>query len=163
MAEIDDIETSLVEFDPSSSVERFMALGLEPGDILTHDRLRQEVLQLPDPETANSHEAYEQRRFAIMKAWVGTQDALLKRHNVALQSVNGIGYRVVPPGEQAEWAAKIGRRKVFRTLAKTKLRIEHVDTTALTDVERRTRTDLLTRVSAMKQAAENAVRKDGDD
>lgn len=128
------------------------------GDEITHEEL-QEALRLPKPTGLLKPEEYERWRLDLLSQVDALSDWLLEEKNMCLQSVQGRGYRIVPPSEQTEFAVKQGRKKIRSELRKMGRRLSFVDTSALTADQRRENADALARLSFMEQQFSKAKRR----
>jgi hypothetical protein len=132
------------------ALRRFFAEGFQPGALLTRQWL-QDALGVPDPKLMNSLEAYQRWQFAYMTRLAGFQKALLLTHNIALANVFGKGYRIVLPGEQSSWALHEAGRELRKALSKGVSRATHVNVDALTLDERKSQSDDLNRLRALRE------------
>lgn len=101
---------------------------------------------------------FRARQFEWLANVESFKTALLKDHQVCLQSVRGEGYRWVPPHEQTGVAVRefeSNARKVFRTASKKLRNLRHLE---LTDEQRRANMDAIARVSALTGMTAKALR-----
>ena len=75
---------------------------------------------------------------------------LLVEEQIALATIRGYGYRVVPPAEQTRWAETEGIEEVKAAARKMGVRLANVDLTELTDERRKENADALTRLSMLR-------------
>lgn len=126
-----------------AALEQFDRDAFKDGDLISHDWLKW-ALDIPEPETV---EDARKCQFIALARVEDFKDRLLTERQIALQTVRGEGYRVVPPKEQASFAAetavgyvekglRVGRRLISNTrmsLLSTEERRRHDDTAAKMD------------------------------
>jgi len=130
-----------------SAIEQFMAEGFRDGDLVSHDYLRH-LLDINDA-------AVRSNEFVLLERMDSLKTVLLEAHKIALQNVRGRGYRIVPPSEQARYAAEEAARLMAKGLRKSTRLLEHTRLDALDTDERRRHTDTQVRLAAL----EGMVRK----
>src|SRR3954447_8455077 len=110
----------------ADAVRLFLKARFGPGDVIKWAWLY-EALQVPLPESVNDADTRDRwrLRFVGLKAEFGK--ALLTQHEIALDTVVGVGVRWVPPGEQTGWAGKEMMSELRRTLSKSSARLNHVN------------------------------------
>ena len=131
------------------ALTEFLKEGLKPGDVLTHDRLF-EAFSITKPQKDTRLEDAQKLQLQFLGQFQKLQDALLCEHQIALRSQSGVGYEVVPPGEQTGWAYGDGQRRMdkeFRRMAKLLLNVNHLE---LSMSQRRESADRLAKVAAMR-------------
>lgn len=130
-----------------AAIEQFDRDGFKDGDLVSHEWLKW-ALKLPEPQTL---EEAKRCQFTTLARVEDFKDRLLTERQIALQTVRGEGYRVVPPKEQASFAAetavgyvekglRVGRRIIANTrmgALNTEERRQHDDTAAKMDTFRR--------------------------
>lgn len=79
---------------------------------------------------------YQQRAFEFLTDFERFRNYLLTEHKVALQSVQGVGYRVVPPNEQADFAVQHYGKKIKKQLSSMGRTLTNIDLARLTDAEK---------------------------
>jgi len=117
--------------------------------ILTHQRL-DGFIGTPQPSDDTKYVDAKRMCLQRLEAVENVKDVLLERFNVALHSEPGAGYSIIPSGDQVGWAVDIRRRRIQKALAKSRLRIFHVDTSLLTVEQNRQRTDELAQVTRLQ-------------
>lgn len=140
------------------AVSEFLA-EFNYGDMVTHAWMEQ---RFGMPSITESHrltaEQFRERQFEWLANVEAFKAALLKEHQVCLQSVRGEGYRWVPPHEQTGVAVKefeSSARKVFRTAGNKLRNLRHLE---LTDEQRRANMDAIAKVSALTGMTGKALR-----
>ena len=114
----------------------FFAQGFTLDDVIPFAWFYQAFrIEMPSPET--SMQVAERAKLAFLSQFKPFEDALLYDHNVALCSVRGVGYRIVPPHEQTAWAEKSGLSEMKRATKKMGSRMANVDLTKLSSQQRR--------------------------
>ena len=131
------------------AAEDFLA-EFKYGDMVTHAWMEQRfgMPSLGDYQRMTPEE-FRDRQFEWLANVEAFKAALLKEHQVCLQSVRGEGYRWVPPHEQTGVAVKefeSSARKVFRTAGNKLRNLRHLE---LTDEQRRANMDAIAKVSAL--------------
>ena len=120
------------------------------GDMVTHAWMEQRFgMPSLNESQRMTPEQFRERQFEWLANVEAFKSALLKEHQVCLQSVRGEGYRWVPPHEQTGVAVKefeSSARKVFRTAGNKLRNLRHLE---LTDDQRRANMDAIAKVSAL--------------
>ena len=117
--------------------------------VITHQRL-DEFTGVPQPEKNTPYFEAQKMCLARLEAIEGIKSVLLELYDVALKSQVGSGYSIVLPVEQVEWAQDVRRKRIQKALAKSRLRVFHVDTSLLTVEQNRQRTDELAQISKLQ-------------
>lgn len=78
------------------------------------------------------------------------RDAMLKQHRIALETVWGKGYRVVPPSEQAEYGSRVAVNLIRKGLHKGGAILHHTRTEKLTNAQAARHTDAEVRMAGLK-------------
>ncbi|RUR38557.1 hypothetical protein [Vreelandella populi] len=136
------------------AVQRFHASGFTDGDLVTHEWLAWS-LALPEPTTATE---FREQQFVALDRVEQFKTALLTQHQIALQSVRGKGYRVVPPAEQARYAAEEASRHIEKGLRRGDQLLSNTRLDALTDDERRRHIDTESRMASLASMASRGRR-----
>ena len=130
-----------MSFNIKDAVNAFLAFGFNDGDLISHDWLGYNL-------EINS-KALRQDPFLALKRVEDFKAVLLKEFNIALQNVRGKGYRIVPPSEQAQYAAEEAARYITKGLLKASDLLDNTRIDSLTDQERRRHTDTSVRMAAL--------------
>lgn len=123
------------------AVEQFLADSFNDGDLVSHDYLRH-LLDINDA-------AVRRNEFVVLERMDALKTVLLEAHKIALQNVRGRGYRIVPPAEQARYAAEEASRLMAKGLRKSNRLLEHTRLDALDTDERKRHTDTQVRLAAL--------------
>lgn len=133
------------------AVDQFFADNYDDGDLISHDWILW-ALDLPQIRTREDS-------LRLLNRMDSFRRALLEDHQIALESVTGKGYRVVPPAEQAEYAARTASRLIEKGLHKGSKLLDHTRTNELSDMEKQRHTDTEIRMASLKGMA-NKGRRD---
>lgn len=136
------------------ALRRFHESGFNDGDLITHEWLAWS-LALPEPATAAE---FREQQFVVLERVEQFKSALLTQHQIALQSVRGKGYRVVPPAEQARYAAEEASRHIEKGLKRGDQLLSHTRLDALSDDERRRHIDTESRMASLASMASRGRR-----
>ena len=115
------------------------------GDLLSSDWIRY-ALDVPVPRDVESAQKNQWLLLARMDAF---RNYLLIERKIALQNVWGQGYRIIPPHEQAEIAAREAMSLERRGLSKGNKMLVHIREDQLTVDEKRRHTDAHVRLSGI--------------
>jgi|SRR5690625_3672745 len=129
----------------ADAVKQFFDDEFNDGDMVSHDWILY-ALDLPQVRTREDS-------LRLLNRMDSFRNALLEDHQIALASVQGKGYRVVPPDEQAEYAARTAADLIAKGLKKGSRLLEHTRVDALTDDEKRRHTDTEIRMASLKGMA----------
>lgn len=167
MTEPTDIHDEDLELHPAwrQAVAKFLDQAFSPGDILSFEWLHGQFnINMLHDETL--WKEAEKSRLAFLGQFKPFETHLLDEHRIALASVRGVGYRVVPASEQTGWAEKEGRNELKRALRKMGRRLTSVDHAQLTNQQRRENADAHARWSmlrGMTQRVEKIEAPEDDD
>lgn len=128
------------------------------GDTIPHEVLTKAFGMQPLPPTVrpSAMEAWKLRR---MREISGLEDYLLTERQMCLRSVQRIGYEIVMPNQQTEFALQRGQRDLRNAVREMSRRMHHVAHDQLTDEESKVNTDALGRLAYLKSAMATARRK----
>ena len=130
------------------AAKSLLAQGLTPGQLITHEQLRQELgITIPAQGT---QEQYKKLQIKYMQQVSDLRDHLLTMHRIALCSVQGLGYEVLPPNEQTPYAIQQGSKQIEKAINKSLKLMVFVDHTALSSDEQRKNSDALARAATLK-------------
>lgn len=130
------------EWSVEEAVKAYFERQYKDGDLVSHDWLLY-VLKLRQPRTREDGLLLLDRMDAFRKA-------LLEDHCIALENVRGKGYRVVPPAEQAEYAARTAAAHISKGLRKSGQLLEHTRVDELSERERQRHTDTEVRMAGLR-------------
>jgi hypothetical protein len=119
------------------AIEEYDRTNHRDGDMLSHDWLAY-ALQLEKPRHLDE---VQEKQWQAMSRIEEFRDYLLVDRQVALQNVRGKGYRIVPPSEQARYAAEQAMLQVSKGLRKGHKILTHTRIAELSDEQRRQHTD----------------------
>ncbi len=117
--------------------------------VITHARL-DEFTSVPQPLPSTPYFEAQKMCLARLEAVENIKSVLLERYDIALRSEHGSGYSIVLAVDQVEWAQDVRRKRIQKALAKSLLRVFHVDTDLLTVEQNRERTDELAQISRLQ-------------
>ena len=109
----------------------------EPGTVFTHEFLRQSF----GINCGDTVESYKAAMFDYLQCIENMKSFLLVEHQIALRSVRGEGYVLVPPSQQTEYGVDAGVHGVRKALRKMNSIISNVRLDRLTDEQIRKNTD----------------------
>lgn len=125
-----------------------LAQGLQDGATIPMDYLRA-GFGVKDPRDLNGLEAMQhqmQFNFAIGELC----ESLLENHRIKLRLVEGVGYMVIPPGEQTRLALKDRGAEVVNALNKLARETSFIRVEQLTEDERKANADAQAKVGALR-------------
>jgi hypothetical protein len=127
------------------AISEYEKTNHQDGDILSHEWLKF-ALQITAPKTIG--DAYE-TQWTLLSRMDAFREHLLTERRVALQNVRGDGYRIVPPSEQARYAAELAMRHIHKGLTQGARLMEHTRIDALTDSQRQRHIDAETKLAGV--------------
>lgn len=136
------------------ALDEFDNGNFQDGDLLSHSWLEY-ALKIP---TAQHLHQVKQIQFTLLNRLDTFRDHLLIMNKIALENVRGQGYRIVPPNEQAEHAARTALNQVIRGLRTGTKIMLNTRLQGLTSDERTRHLDAETRLAGMVQMV-NSQRK----
>lgn len=146
-----DTNVHLLEVYPAwrQAVQDFVVDGFKGGDTVDFDWLYQHFhIQRPLPQTPL--EQAQRAELQFLAAFDAFKECLLTDYQIALASVRGVGYKIVPPREQTEWAEKDGYSEIRKVYRKLGNRLSNVALDQLTVDERRKNADALARHAMLR-------------
>lgn len=123
------------------AIREFKEEGFKDGDLISHDWLHY-ALDVDSAEAAKEP-------FLILERVESFKNELLTTHHIALQSIRGKGYRIVPAAEQARFAAEQAAHYISKGLIKSQALLENTRREDLTTAELKRHTDTEVRMSAL--------------
>ncbi len=144
----EDVDFTL--FPPwKEGLKRFNEAGYKAGDVIErewfYDAFGIEMLKATTP-FADA----ERLRLQFLSAFELLREHLLIEYQVALATIRGFGYRVLPPTEQTKWAETEGMDDIKSAARKMGVRLTNVDLTTLDDGHRKENADALARLSMLR-------------
>lgn len=117
------------------------------GDLISHDWIYY-ALDIPP---VNSRTSARDAQFVLLSRFDAFRDYMLVQRKICFQNVRGQGYRVVPPGEQAQVAAEEAMRLIRRGLDKGDKILTHARTEKMTQEEANRHTSAQIKVGGLRQ------------
>jgi hypothetical protein len=125
----------------------FDADNHKDGDILSHDWIKY-ALDIPTAKTVDDFERIQWILLARVDAF---KDWMLVQRQIALQSVRGKGYYIVPPNEQARFAADEAMKHVKKGLQQADKVLTHARLADMDDDAKKRHTDTHIRLTGIGQ------------
>jgi len=119
------------------ALQAYFRSGFRDGDLVSHDWLQSAL------DGAGKTQLQYMDHFELFRA------VLLREHQIALENVWGKGYRVVPPQDQARYAAQTASAHITRGLRKATALLHYTRRDEMTDAERQRHTDTEVRMGAL--------------
>lgn len=119
--------------------------GRKDGDILSHDWIKYAL----DVPVAKSVDDADRVQWLLLGRVEAFKDWLLVERKIALQNVRGEGYRLIPPREQAHYAATEAMKMVKKGIVKGDKLMTHVRLSELDAEERKRHTDAHIRLAGV--------------
>lgn len=117
------------------------------GDLVSHDW----ILWALDIPPVNSAVSAKEAQFVLLSRFDAFRDYMLIQRKICLQNVRGQGYRVVPPGEQAQVAAEEALRLIRRGLDKGDKILTHARVEKMTTEEANRHTSAQIKIGGLRQ------------
>ncbi len=148
---MDDTDETIMESFPrwKEALKLFHAAGFKPGDVVTHEWLY-DAFAVDRPGPTTPYADAQKATLAYLGQFKPFQDSLLSDCNIDLATVPGVGYKITPPAEQTGDAYRDGMNDIRKGMRKMGRRLVHVDTTALTDEQRRENANALAKLSMLQ-------------
>jgi hypothetical protein len=132
---------AMTDWSLENAVSDFLKEEFKDGDLISHDWLRMAL-------DINAR-AIKKNEFILLERMEAFKTALLETHQIALQNVRGKGYRLVPPSEQARYAAEELAHYMKKGFKKADSLLTNTRCDQLSTDERRRHTDTQIRVAAL--------------
>lgn len=129
------------------AVDLFDTDNIKDGDLISREWICH-ALDIPPIRSIDDAERIQWMTLARVEAF---KEYLLTERKIALRTARGQGYIVVPPHEQAEFAAREAMGMVQKGLQKGARIMEHTRIDSLTDDQKRRHTDAELRMSGLGQ------------
>jgi len=128
------------------------------GDLVPHDELTQALGMQPLTGLVRPvvMEQWKLRRLQQVQA---LEDFLLLERRMCLSSIHGLGYKILEPARQTEFALTRGRRDLRKAMRELSRRLHHVEHSRLTDEQSRANVDALGRLAILKSVMNPARRR----
>lgn len=130
------------------AIKAFMDAKFASGDTMTFDWLYEHFLIKRPLGTTLLADA-QKAELQFLGQFKQFEDALLTEHQIALTNVRGVGYRIVPPGEQTGWAEGQGVGEIKKAVRKLADRLTNIDLAQLTVDQRKENADALARLAML--------------
>lgn len=131
-----------------------LASGLAHGSLITQEWL-DAAFGLKPPKTIAEAERVQLVRLRQTQA---LRESLLENHRMMLRPVKGVGFTVIPPDQQTRVAVADRTREVKAAMVKLAREISHVDTSKLTDDQRKENTDAQAKLGALRAMFRKALK-----
>ena len=123
-----------------------LANGLTHGSIITRDAL-EASFGIKPPATVQQHISNE---LVYLRQCTALRESLLENRKMMLVSEPGVGFRVAMPEEQTKLAMHQRTREVKSAMQKLVREIANVETTLLTDDQRKENADARAQIGALR-------------
>lgn len=130
----------------SSAIEAFDRCEFKDGDMISHDWIKW-ALKIKTP---SSIEEVQELQFLLLSRMDDFRDRLLMERKIALRNIRGNGYMVVPPSDQAYYAAEEGLKHIRKGLQKAELLLENARVDQMTAEERKRHVDTQCRFDSLR-------------
>jgi hypothetical protein len=131
------------------AVKDFLDGGFKEGDVITKEWL-EEHFSMPALKEPMTLAEFQARQFAWLRNTDSFRSTLLETHQIALQTIPGDGYRVVPPAEQTAIAQAKFEREATKAYRRAALTLKNVQVDKLTDAQRKENTDAIAKLSMLR-------------
>lgn len=133
------------------AADRFLADERAPGQMLEFAWLY-EAFGMEPPEEAASVADYQKAQLRFLSSFKHFEKWLLEEQMLALRSRPGLGYEIVRPAEQAQWAAEFLHDKVTKEFRRAARRLAFTKVEELTDAQRQQHIDTMARIGRQRAA-----------
>ena len=138
MSETTWLENAVVKYDEKKFID---------GDVCSHDWLHWALEIPPITRVEDSREI----QFVLLQRMDAFREYMLIERKICFQNVRGQGYRVVPPGEQAQGAAEEALRLIRRGLEKGEKILTHARINQMTTEEAARHTDTQVKIGGLNR------------
>ena len=118
------------------------------GDMIPHAWFYQ-VFDIPAPTSTTMWAVSKKSQLEFMGAFKRLEDALLEKRQMALRNVRSVGWEVVYPHEQTDWAMNDGANEMKKALKRMYSRQVNVNHALLTSEQKKDNADSLARTSML--------------
>jgi len=129
-----------------NAVNNFIIKGSKPGDLISKSWLMREF-GIEEPKTMSELQKAQLKFMGCMNKF---QTELLEEHQIALKTVQGVGYEVVAPEDQTRFGLVAGVRAIAKAITATERTVANVKVDSLTDAQRQEHSDGLAKVANMQ-------------
>lgn len=131
-----------------------LAEGMTHGTLVTDDRLT-ELFNIEPPRSIADVQRFQLETLGQLDS---LRASLLENHRMMLTRARGLGYTVVPPGNQTRLATTIRTREIRNKMRKLVREISHVQVDALTDEQRKENADAIAKVGGLSVMFSKQIR-----
>jgi hypothetical protein len=124
------------------------------GDMLTHEWIKW-ALEVREPKTLSDASEIQWVLLSRVEAF---KDYLLVERQIALANVRGEGYRILPPCEQARYAAEQALKSIKRGFDQGSKLLTHARLAEMDYEARKRHTDTEVRLAGIKQIVQREKR-----
>lgn len=132
-----------------SAVSQFLSESFNYGDTISHEWLKV-YLEIPEPETLSD---VQRVQFLLLSRVEDFKRQLLEEHRLALESVRGVGYRIVPPNDQAAFAVTEAAKLIQKGIEKGMELLEHARHDEMDESARKRHVDAHIKMAGLQQIA----------
>lgn len=137
-----------------SAVSQFLSESFAYGDVVSHLWL-EVYLEIPKPETLSDA---QRTRFLMLSRVEDFKRLLLEEHKLALESVRGEGYRIVPPKDQAAFAVTEAARLIQKGIDRGLVLLQHARLGEMNDDARKRHIDAHIKMSGLQSLTQRERR-----
>lgn len=130
-----------------NAVEQWDKARYKDGDLVSHDWMKFALL-IPSPSQDLSATDVQ---FMVLTRVEALKQYLLNERKIAMESIRGRGYRVVPPEEQASFAVDEGLRFIRKGLGRANSILTNTRVEQLTNEEAARHTDMQIKMAGLAQ------------
>lgn len=123
-----------------------LAQGITYGSLVTQEWL-DEAFGIVQATTIAQHQKNELIR---LRQFQELQQSLLENHRMMLAPVRGVGYSVVPPGQQTSVSMKRRTKEIKAAMAKMLREVRFVNEELLTEDQRKEHTDAAAKLGQLR-------------
>lgn len=128
------------------------------GDVLTFQEICG-AATMPFWRQSNDIREYERLNMKFVAMIALAKGILLTHSKLALRSVRGVGFDIVPAHEQADWARSEANHTIRKALAQAELRIRNTRVDALNAEQRAHHANVAARADALSEIARAEMRR----
>jgi hypothetical protein len=118
------------------------------GDVIPHKWFF-EAFGLDAPQDTTAYKSSKKTELEFMANFKRLENTLLEERQIALKNIRSVGWQVVAPGEQTDWALNNGATEMKKALKKMYSRQVNVNHALLTHEQKKENADSLARTSML--------------
>lgn len=147
-----------VRKDPAwkEAVTAFIREGFKPSEPVLHSWFFG-AFGIIEPDKCGSVNEAQRAQLAYLGNMEALKKELLEEHQIALRSVRGVGYEIVPPTEQTQWAQQEIKAELGKAVRTGRARLINVQLDMLTDEQKKENMDAQAKLSFFKKSARKAL------